>query len=219
MSADILPESTKPAPNQIATMTAFLRGYTETMQAVTLDQAHEIVAKVTLPGLIVDGMTLSRMLRSAGFNRSYANADRATITYRRRDVGRSPNGEVLGRILSPESSSDRVDQELDVLGSTTVRPLTHGIEAAPEIADEMPVIPAHEVAAMKGDRATGVAERGVIECTFDELVAIEVDLDFAEGLPPVFHDCTFSLTRKCSAPDHQESMARAAVQSVHGDDL
>lgn len=73
----------KPAPDQLAIMTAFLGGYTETLQVITLDRARAAIAKVTAPGVNVDGMALSRMLRSAGFNRSYAKADGGTITYRR----------------------------------------------------------------------------------------------------------------------------------------
>lgn len=72
-------------PQLRATMTAFLGGWIAegNLQAMTLDHAKAVLARVTPAGTTVDGMAVSRIMRRLKFRRSYLPADAGAITYRR----------------------------------------------------------------------------------------------------------------------------------------
>lgn len=74
-----------PCPQLLDVMASFLRGYTEqgNFAAISLDRARQALAVVTPAGITVDGVTVSRLLRRLGFQRSYLPADKGTITYRK----------------------------------------------------------------------------------------------------------------------------------------
>ncbi len=76
---------TYPTPKQREAMRAFLGGWIVERQltSITLDEAKAVIAKVTAPGVTVDGMIVSRILRRLDFQRSHRPEDTGTIIYRR----------------------------------------------------------------------------------------------------------------------------------------
>jgi len=75
---------TYPTRHEFDLITAFLGGYIEEGQLVvmTLPKAVEVASR-PVPGVDLDGVIVSRILRRLGFNRSYLPADAGVITYRR----------------------------------------------------------------------------------------------------------------------------------------
>jgi len=76
---------THPSPGTLQAMRAFLGGYLDEggLTSITLDKARETLAPVTPPGITVDGMIVSRILRRLNFRRSYLPQDKGTIVYRK----------------------------------------------------------------------------------------------------------------------------------------
>ena len=75
-----------PTPADRDAMTAYLGGYIEqgNLRAITLAKAVEVL-RAAAPGVTVDGMIASRLLRRLRFNRSQLPADAGVITYRSND--------------------------------------------------------------------------------------------------------------------------------------
>lgn len=73
-----------PTRDDVEVITAYLGGYIEQggLTAITLDTVRQLL-RTAAPDVDVDGMTISRLLRRLGFNRSYLPADAGTTTYRK----------------------------------------------------------------------------------------------------------------------------------------
>ncbi|HJO65267.1 MAG TPA: hypothetical protein QF469_07995 [Sphingomonas sanguinis] len=78
---------THPSPGTLQAMRAFLGGYLDEggLTSIALEKAIEVLKPVTPPGITVDGMIVSRLLRRLKFQRSYLPQDRGTIIYRKVD--------------------------------------------------------------------------------------------------------------------------------------
>lgn len=78
---------TYPSANTLQAMRAFMGGYLDegALTSIALEKAIEILKPVTPPGVTVDGMIVSRILRRLKFQRSYLPHDRGTIIYRKAD--------------------------------------------------------------------------------------------------------------------------------------
>ena len=76
-----------PTPGTLQAMRAFLGGYLDegALTSIALEKAIEILTPVIPPGVTVDGMIVSRILRRLKFQRSYLPQDRGTIIYRKAD--------------------------------------------------------------------------------------------------------------------------------------